>query len=208
MIRLTVSKYYTPAGRCIQKPYERGNTDEYRKDMLHRYESGEFSSADSIHFSDSEKFSTLRSGRTVYGGGGIMPDVFVPVDTTGYTDYYRDLVAKGVVNRFSISYVDQNRKQLKKSYPTEAQFLSDFNVTPDMLQEIVKLGETDSVKPNPEQLEISRTTIEAVVKGIIGRDLFETETYYKVVNPLLNPIYLRGLEIANDPETYRRLLQR
>jgi carboxyl-terminal processing protease len=208
MIRLTVSKYYTPAGRCIQKPYERGNTDEYRNDMLHRYESGEFSSADSIHFSDSEKFSTLRSGRTVYGGGGIMPDVFVPVDTTGYTDYYRDLVAKGVVNRFSISYVDQNRKQLKKSYPTEAQFLSDFNVTPDMLQEIVKLGETDSVKPNPEQLEISRTTIEAVVKGIIGRDLFETETYYKVVNPLLNPIYLRGLEIANDPETYRRLLQR
>jgi carboxyl-terminal processing protease len=208
MIRLTVSKYYTPAGRCIQKPYERGNTDEYRKDMLHRYESGEFSSADSIHFSDSEKFSTLRSGRTVYGGGGIMPDVFVPVDTTGYTDYYRDLVAKGVVNRFSISYVDQNRKQMKKSYPTEAQFLSDFNVTPDMLQEIVKLGETDSVKPNPEQLEISRTTIEAVVKGIIGRDLFETETYYKVVNPLLNPIYLRGLEIANDPETYRRLLQR
>ncbi len=206
MIRLTVSKYHTPSGRCIQKPYKRGNSDEYRKDILHRYEAGEFSSADSIHFSDSDKYSTLRTGRTVYGGGGVMPDVFVAVDTTGYSDYYRDLTAKGILNRFAISYVDTNRKQLTRQYPTEESFISGFSVTPDMIDEMVRLGETDSVKPVPEQLEISRKTIEAILKGIIGRDLFETQTYFKVVNPVLNPVYVRGLAIINDPEEYHRLL--
>lgn len=206
MIRLTVSKYHTPSGRCIQKPYKRGNSDEYRKDILHRYEAGEFSSAVSIHFSDSDKYSTLRTGRTVYGGGGVMPDVFVAVDTTGYSDYYRDLTAKGILNRFAISYVDANRKQLTRQYPTEESFISGFSVTPDMIDEMVRLGETDSVKPVPEQLEISRKTIEAILKGIIGRDLFETQTYFKVVNPVLNPVYVRGLAIINDPEEYHRLL--
>lgn len=206
MIRLTVSKYYTPSGRCIQKPYERGKSDEYRKDILHRYESGEFSSADSIHFTDSEKYSTIRTGRTVYGGGGIMPDVFVAVDTTGYSDYYRDLTAKGVINRFAISYVDNHRDELKKSYPTEEKFLRDFTITPDHINEMVKLGEEDSITPNPEQLEISRSTIETILKGIIGRDLFETQTYFKVVNPVLNPVYVKGLEIINAPDEYNRLL--
>lgn len=206
MIRLTVAKYHTPAGRCIQKPYERGKGDEYRKDILHRYEAGEFTSADSIHFSDSEKYATLRTGRTVYGGGGVMPDIFVPVDTTGYSDYYRDLTAKGILNRLAISYVDDNRKELKKLYPTEQSFLDGFKVTPEMIDDLVRLGETDSIKPVPEQLEVSRATIEAILKGIIGRDLFETQTYFKVVNPVLNPVYLRGLEIINDPEEYYRLL--
>lgn len=206
MIRLTVSKYYTPAGRCIQKPYERGKSDEYRKDILHRYEAGEFTSADSIHFSDAEKFPTLRAGRTVYGGGGIMPDVFVPVDTTGYSDYYRDLTAKGILNRFAISYVDAHRKELKKKYPTEESFLNEFAVTSEMMDEIVKLGQTDSIPLVPEQLERSRLTMETILKGIIGRDLFETQTYFKVVNPVLNNVYVRGLEIINDPEEYRRLL--
>ncbi len=206
MIRLTVSKYHTPSGRCIQKPYKRGNSDEYRKDILHRYEAGEFSSAVSILFSDSDKYSTLRTGRTVYGGGGVMPDVFVAVDTTGYSDYYRDLTAKGILNRFAISYVDANRKQLTRQYPTEESFISGFSVTPDMIDEMVRLGETDSVKPVPEQLEISRKTIEAILKGIIGRDLFETQTYFKVVNPVLNPVYVRGHAIINDPEEYHRLL--
>lgn len=206
MVRLTVSKYYTPAGRCIQKPYERGNADEYRKDMIHRYESGEFNSADSVHFSESEKFSTRRTGRTVYGGGGIMPDVFVPVDTTGYSDYYRDLTAKGVILRYASNYVDENRKQLKKSYPTEESFLKNFKITPAMISDIVAMGVTDSVAPNPEQLDVSRSTIEAIVKGIIGRDIFDQATYFKVVNPVLNPIYTRALSIINDPEEYDRLL--
>ena len=102
MIRLTTARYYTPAGRCIQKPYEKGKGEDYHLDMLNRYKSGELWSADSIHFDEKLKCTTLGAGRTVYGGGGIMPDVFVPVDTTFFTPYYRDLIAKGIVNTYGV----------------------------------------------------------------------------------------------------------
>lgn len=206
MIRLTVSKYHTPSGRCIQKPYESGDEEEYRKDMLHRYESGEFSSEDSIHFPDSLRYETLRNKRPVYGGGGIMPDLFVPIDTTDYSDYYRDLVAKGIPNRFSITYVDTNRKQLKAQYPDEKKFIDDFKVTDAMLADVVAMGIADSVKFDQAGFDRSRQTMATVIKGIIGRDLFDTSTYFKVINPTLNPIYREGLLLINDDERYNRLL--
>lgn len=206
MIRLTVSRYYTPSGRSIQKPYTAGDGDDYRKDILHRYEAGEFSSADSVHLPDSLRFETLRNKRPVYGGGGIMPDQFVPIDTTSFSPYYRDLVAKGIISRYSITYVDTHRKELKKEYPTEEQFLSRFEVTPDMMQEIVKMGENDSVKYNEEQFERSSMMMRTIIKGIIGRDLFTTSTYFKVVNPMLNPVYRESLQLINDDERYRKLL--
>lgn len=206
MIRLTVSKYYTPSGRCIQKPYTPGDEDEYRADILHRYQAGEFSSADSIHFPDSLRFETLRNRRPVYAAGGIMPDLFVPIDTTAYSDYYRDLVAKGIINRYCITYVDDNRKQLKKEYPTEESFLDNFKVHPDMMRSIVEMGVADSVKYNDEEFNRSRGMMETIVKGIIGRDLFETSTYFKVVNPVLSPTYRQALELINDRERYARLL--
>ena len=198
MIRLTVSKYYTPAGRSIQKPYAAGDEESYRKDIIHRYEAGEFSSEDSIHLPDSLRFETLHNHRPVYGGGGIMPDLFVPIDTTAYSEYYRDLVAKGILNRYCITYVDNNRKQLKADYPTEEAFISRFSVGDPMMQEIVKMGESDSIKFNQEQFDRSRAMMETIVKGIIGRDLFETSTYFKVVNPVLNPVFRQGLELIND----------
>ena len=207
MIRLTVSKYYTPSGRSIQKPYEAGDEEGYRKDMLHRYEAGEFSSEDSIHFPDSLRFETLHNRRPVYGGGGIMPDLFVPIDTTAYSDYYRDLVAKGIINRYSITYVDNNRTRLKADYPDEQAFISRFEVTDPMLQEIVKMGEADSVKFNEQQFERSKAMMATIVKGIIGRDLFETSTYFKVVNPVLNPVFREGLLLINDDERYNSLLR-
>lgn len=207
MIRLTVSKYYTPSGRSIQKPYEAGDEEGYRKDMLHRYEAGEFSSEDSIHFPDSLRFETLHNRRPVYGGGGIMPDLFVPIDTTAYSDYYRDLVAKGIINRYSITYVDNNRTRLKAEYPDEAAFISLFEITDPMLQEIVKMGEADSVKFNEQQFERSKAMMATIVKGIIGRDLFETSTYFKVVNPVLNPVFREGLLLINDDERYNSLLR-
>lgn len=206
MIRLTVSRYYTPSGRSIQKPYTAGDGDDYRKDILHRYEAGEFSSADSVHLPDSLRFETLRNKRPVYGGGGIMPDQFVPIDTTSFSPYYRDLVAKGIISRYSITYVDTHRKELKKEYPTEEQFLTRFEVTPDMMQEIVKMGENDSVKYNEEQFERSSMMMRTIIKGIIGRDLFTTSTYFKVVNPVLNPVYRESLKLINDDERYRKLL--
>lgn len=207
MIRLTVAKYYTPSGRCIQKPYEMGNEQEYRTDMLHRYESGEFSSADSIHFSDSEKFSTIRSKRTVYGGGGIMPDVFVPVDTMGLTKYLRNLNAKSLINKFALQYVDANRKELKKSYPKEDDFLKNFEVTDQMIDNLVELAAKEGVEKDEEQFAESKEVIRTIIKGLIGRDLFDMQTYYKIYNPALNPIYRRGLEIINDSKNYTKLLK-
>lgn len=207
MIRLTVSKYYTPAGRCIQKPYEAGDEEEYRKDMLHRYEAGEFSSEDSIQLPDSLRYSTIRNKRPVYGGGGIMPDLFVPIDTAGYSDYYRDLVAKGILNRFSITYVDNHRKHLGTLYPTEQKFIDGFKVTDAMMSEVVAMGVADSVKFDQAGFDRSRLTMETIIKGIIGRDLFETSTYFKVVNPVLNPIYREGMLLINNDERYNRLLR-
>lgn len=207
MIRLTVSKYYTPSGRCIQKHYDNGDDESYRKDMLHRYEAGEFSSEDSIHLPDSLRFETLRNHRPVYGGGGIMPDLFVAIDTADYSNYYRDLVAKGILNRYSITYVDNNRKKLKATYPTEEKFIDNFTVTDAMIQEIKALGDNDSVKFNDEEFQRSNKLIRTIVKAIVGRDLFETATYYKVVNPTLNPVYREALLLINDNERYNRLLR-
>ena len=207
MIRLTVSKYYTPSGRCIQKPYHAGDGEDYQKDMLRRYEAGEFSSEDSVHFADSLRFETLRNRRPVYGGGGIMPDHFVPIDTTAYSTYYRDLVAKGILNRYAITYVDNNRTELKRLYPTEQQFLDRFNVTDEMMNEMVTLGQSDSIPLNQEQYERSLPMMRTIVKAIIGRDLFDTATYFKVVNPVLNPVYREGLLLINDDDRYNRLLR-
>lgn len=207
MIRLTVSRYYTPSGRSIQKPYAPGDEESYRKDMLHRYEAGEFSSADSIHLPDSLRFETLHNRRPVYGGGGIMPDLFVPIDTTAFTPYYRNLVAKGILNRFCITYVDRNRSQLNREYPDVDAFIAKFSVDSAMIDDIVKLGVADSVKLDSVQLERSRPMIETIVKGIIARDLFDTSAYFRVVNPQLSPVYREALGLINDERRYNRLLR-
>ena len=207
MIRLTVSRYYTPSGRSIQKPYAPGDEEAYRKDMLNRYEAGEFSSADSIHLPDSLRYSTLRNRRPVYGGGGIMPDLFVPIDTTMYSTYYRDLVAKGVINRFAITYVDAHRKSLRAEYPDGEAFDRGFTFTPEMLDEVVALGRADSVMPDSAMLEKSRPLIATIVKGLIARDLFESTDYFRVVIPALSPSYRAALDLINDEERYNRLLR-
>lgn len=207
MIRLTVSRYYTPSGRSIQKPYAPGDEESYRKDMLHRYEAGEFSSADSIHLPDSLRFETLHNHRPVYGGGGIMPDLFVPIDTTAFSPYYRNLVAKGILNRFCITYVDRNRSQLNREYPDVDAFIAKFSVDTAMIDDIVKLGVADSVKLDSVQLERSRPMIETIVKGVIARDLFDTSAYFRVVNPQLSPVYREALGLINDERRYNRLLR-
>lgn len=207
MIRLTVSRYYTPSGRSIQKPYAPGDEESYRKDMLHRYEAGEFSSADSIHLPDSLRFETLHNHRPVYGGGGIMPDLFVPIDTTAFTPYYRNLVAKGILNRFCITYVDRNRSRLNREYPDVDAFIAKFSVDSAMMDDIVKLGVADSVKLDSAQLERSRPMIETIVKGVIARDLFDTSAYFRVVNPQLSPVYREALGLINDERRYNKLLR-
>lgn len=205
MIRLTTARYYTPAGRCIQKPYTAGDEDAYNSDMMRRYRSGEFSSADSVHFADSLRCTTLRLNRTVYGGGGIMPDAFVPIDTTYYSNYYRDLVARAVIPRFCINYIDNNRKRLKKEYPTEDSFVERFSVTDAMLDSLTAMATRDGLEKNEEQYEQSLPAIRTIVKALIGRDLFEQSTYYRVANSL-NPVYRRAVDLINADADWTTIL--
>lgn len=205
MVRLTTARYYTPSGRSIQKPYKSGDDDAYQLDMLHRYESGEFLSADSVHFADSLRFKTLKSGRTVYGGGGIMPDRFVPVDTSFYSNYYRDLVAKGVINRYSLNYLDAHRKALKSTYRNEDDFVKKFEVTPEMLNSLIELGKKEGVEYDEAQFETSKKYIATILKALIGRDLFELSTYYRIVNPL-SPTFNEAVKLISSPDEYESLL--
>lgn len=204
LIRLTIARYYTPSGRCIQKSYDKGN-DAYARDIIDRYNNGELTSADSIHFPDSLRYTTLRSKRVIYGGGGIMPDRFVPFDTTQYTKYYRSLVAKGVINTFSVNYVDKNRKQLKRQYKTEEDFCSRFSVSDDMVEELTQLGLREKVEINKEELKTSAPLIRRVLKSMIARDLWTMDAYFRVYNEE-NDIVQEALRIISDDALYDRVL--
>lgn len=206
MIRLTTARYYTPSGRSIQKEYHKGQSEEYMLDLYNRFKSGELWSADSIHLVDSLRYETLRNHRPVYGGGGIVPDVFVPVDTTFFSPYYRDLNAKGVINQFCLSYVDANRESLLKRYKNEEAYMKEFEVTPEIEQQLIAAGEKDKVPFNEEGWDRCRSYVLALIKGIICRDLFEDGSILRAVNPLI-PDYRQALDLINDPVRYSRLLK-
>ncbi len=205
MIRLTTARYFTPSGRSIQKPYEKGRSDAYGLDIANRYKHGEFYSADSIKLDENLRFHT-RGGRTVYGGGGIMPDRFIPVDTTAITKYFRELRAKNVINQYVVDFVEQNRSSLKQTYGDEEAFLARFAVTPEMERDFIALGERLGVEPDREEYDLSRDLIIGNIKGLIGRDLFTVATYYRVMNPM-SPTYRDALQLINNPEDYRKLLR-
>ena len=203
--RLTIARYYTPSGRNIQKPYVKGDREDYDKDIIDRYNHGELQSADSIHFADSLKHTTLRLHRTVYGGGGIMPDVFVPLDTTQYTDYHRRLVAKGIIPQFALRYVDKNRADLKAQYPDAQKFIKEFTVTDEMLNTLVDAGKAEKVDFDKSQFAKSKEMLRTFVKAAIANDLFSTGAYFQIVNEQ-NDIYKEALSIINDDARYRKII--
>lgn len=205
MIRLTTSRYYTPSGRLIQKPYKKGESEEYQLDLLNRYNNGELFSVDSIHFDEALKTYTLKNHRPVYGGGGIMPDRFVPVDTSNYSNYYRDLIAKNSINTLVLNALDANRKELLEKYPTEDDFYANYTVSQDLIDKLVEQGKKDGVEPNPEQLATSRKMLEAIIRGLLARDLYDNGTYVRSTNPL-NPVFNAALDLILDPEQYNSLL--
>lgn len=206
MIRLTVAHYYTPSGRDIQKPYVKGNQKSYQDDILERYNRGELMHADSTRYIDSLKVETLRLKRPIYGGGGITPDRFVPLDTTEYTKYYRNVVAKGLINRYVINYVDRNRKEIKKQYKTDTDFVNGFEVTPAMLAELNDLARTEGLEVNEEEAKTSAPLFAMIVKGLIGRDIYDNATYFKVYNRH-DPVFKEALRLINSDE-YDKLLSR
>ena len=183
MIRLTVAHYYTPAGRCIQKPYRKGEPEEYALDFEKRLKHGELTNRDSIHFNDSLRYYTLREHRTVYGGGGIMPDVFVPLDTLQYSNYHRKLAAKNIIINASLKYIDNERKSLKRKYDTFEQFEKSFEVSQQIIEGIVAEGEKQGVKPKDDD-ELKRTlkVLRIQLKGLVARDLWDMNEYFRIVN--------------------------
>ncbi len=205
MIRLSIARYYTPSGRSIQKPYVQGERDNYDMDMVDRYKHGEFSSADSVRFNDSLKYTTLHTHRTVYGGGGIMPDVFVPIDTTSYSNYYRDLVAKGVLNNFVIRYVDKHRAALKSRYATDDMFISNFEVSKEMMDSLVSEAAAEKIDYDEKQFQTSEDLLRTVMKALVVRDVFGRDAYFKVFNPRDN-VYQEALRIITDRQRYSSLL--
>lgn len=192
VIRLTTSRYYTPTGRCIQRPYEDG-VESYYKDLYDRQEKGELVNSDSIHFPDSLKYLTPGK-RVVYGGGGIMPDIFVPADTTHFSTYYSNLIRKSIFNKYTIDYATDNRKLLKDKYSDFNKFNKNFFVDQKMKDDFIALAEKEDVEMNEEQYKRSEEYIWLQVKALIARNVWEEETYYQVIaskdEPLIQAVEL------------------
>ena len=198
MLRLTIAHYYTPSGRCIQKPYEKGKKGDYAMDVVNRLKSGELMHEDSIHFVDSLKYYTLKEHRVVYGGGGIMPDYYVPLDTTKYTRFHREMSARSLIINASLRYVDQQRKALKKQYPTFARFQQEFEIPASVTDGILAEAEKQNIKPkDDEELKTTMPYLKLQLKALVARDLWDTSQYFAVMNES-NDVVKRALELMNQ----------
>ncbi|MBQ3325450.1 MAG: S41 family peptidase [Muribaculaceae bacterium] len=207
MMRLTVARYYTPSGRCIQKPYTKGDKKHYEEDLIDRSKEGEYFHLDSIHFNDSLSYKTLKNGRTIYGGGGIMPDVFVPLDTTENSKYYRDLLAKGIINQYAVDYVDKHRAQIKNDYKDVYDFDKRFSLTDADMKNFIAMGEKDSVKYNEKDYKTSERLFKTVLKGLVARDVFADPGAYTIIINHRNNDVQEALRVINDDKLYNSLLQ-
>ncbi len=200
MMRLTTARYYTPSGRCIQRPYKDG-VEKYNADLIDRYRHGEFTSSDSIHFSDSLKYETLVLKRTVYGGGGIMPDCFVPLDTTASTKYLTKIIAKGVVSNFVSKYSEANMEQWKKAYPTLEKFDTEFKLTESMFDELIQMAENEKIPFNKEEFAKSKPFLAIQIKALFARRMWNNEAFYQVINDENDPCQ-KALEILQTKGMY------
>jgi len=230
-LKLTTAHNYTPSGRCIQKPYTAGDTKNYRDDYKERLESGELFGRDTFHFNDSLLFHT-KNGRNVYGGGGVMPDVFVPVDTSEVSPLFNQLVRKGVENRFCLEYVDRNRSELNKLYPTADDFYNKFTIDTNIMAQyfadavkdsaiILKAGaapkgfwqyfgavQNDTLSNFEKDYAKSENLIKARLKANIGRNLFDAGMFYRVINGSINNVYAKALQVITTPEQFKTLLSK
>jgi carboxyl-terminal processing protease len=204
LVRLTTAHYYTPSGRNIQKPYENG-VEEYKRDYLDRLSSGQLFSADSIQLDDSLKFKTLVNGRDVYGGGGVMPDIFIPMDTSSHYRYYNRLRRTNVVYNYVLDYVDQHRTELKNQYPEFEAFKNNFEVAREMIDSIISGGEKEGIEKDEESLTFTLPTMKKEIKALIARDIFSLNDYFKILYQDDEAI-LKALEVIENKEYYNNIL--
>jgi len=204
MVRITTARYYTPSGRSIQKPYADGEED-YRDEVLKRYKHGEFVHADSIKFPDSLRYYT-KNKRIVYGGGGIMPDYFIPLDTSFYSRYYEDILRKGLLNEFTVQYIEVKRKDLLKTYPDINSFKKGFTGNQKLLNEFVAFAATKDVPRNDKDLSISGPQIEVVLNALIARNLFNMNAYFEVVGTTDGELQ-QAIEVIKNDALFNKLAQ-
>ena len=190
-VRLTTARYYTPSGRCIQRPYDEGKK-AYYEELADRVESGELFMADSVKFPDSLQYRT-QANRIVYGGGGIMPDIFIPLDTQGYTDYYGELVRKGMFSDFILTYLDRERKSFTETYPDFDQFEKEFDSSDKMFDRFIAYAEKNGVEKNEEQSLVSEELINLQLKALLAQNIWGSSAYYEVINTK-NESYLEAVE--------------
>lgn len=195
-IRLTIADYYTPSGRFIQKPYDKG-VEEYRNDIVNRFNSGELTDSLVEHFPDSLKFKT-NNGRTVYGGGGITPDVFVPLDTTFSTDFYSEALRKGYINQFALKYTNSNREALVSYYPNVKNFDLNFEANEEFLSEFLHFLHDKNMTFKKEEYQQSKNVLGVQLKALVARNLYDGEAYYYVMNKMLNDEYKKAIEILKN----------
>jgi len=204
MVRLTTAHYFTPSGRCIQKPYEKG-VDEYQRDYLNRIENGELFSKDSVTVNKAEKYLTKVSGRTVYGGGGIIPDLFIPLDTSKYYVYYNNLNRKNLVYSGVLDIMDANRDNFKQNYSDFKTFLARFEVSDEMVDKILAAGDKEGVKSDEKSVAFARPLMKKQMKALIARDLFSVSHYFEVMNADDEAVK-KAVEVITKKGTYEKIL--
>jgi carboxyl-terminal processing protease len=204
MIRLTIARYYTPSGRSIQRPYNEGY-DKYMENFYKRYTDGELMSADSIRLPDSLKYKTLVNKRIVYGGGGIMPDVFVSADTSYSSPYFNRLFAKNVLTTFTLDYYDKNRSMLNSKFKSFNNFKSEFEFSPDDIKSFIAKGEADGVKFDEDQFNKSKAEILLILKGYVASNMWQTNEFYQILNEN-DKVIDKALKVISDNKYYNSLI--
>jgi carboxyl-terminal processing protease len=204
MIRLTVARYYTPTGRSIQTPYNEGY-DKYMENFAKRFSDGELMNADSIHLPDSLKYFTNINRRKVYGGGGIMPDVFVGADTSYYSDYYRDLSQKKIYNSFCLEFSDKNRARISSTYKKFEDFKNKFEFSADDIKWFIKMGEDAGVKYNEKQYAISKDEILKVLKAQVAYYIWQSSESYQIINEG-DKVIEKALKVLSDNSSFNKIL--
>ena len=182
MIRLTVAKYYTPTGRCIQKPYVKGRKQDYNMDFINRLNRGELTNADSIHLPDSLRYTTLNRHRTVYGGGGIMPDYFIPLDTLLVPRMFRQITAKNILANTNLRFMDKHRHELEQQYTSFDEFRKNYQIPDDVIKGIFAEAEKQNIKAaNEQDRKDSEARIRMIMKALVARDLWDMSEYFAIV---------------------------
>jgi len=204
MIRLTTAHYYTPSGRGIQKPYDKG-VDEYRKDYLNRFESGELFTRDSIHVDKGQSFETLKNKRLVYGGGGVMPDVFVPMDTSSHYGFFNMLARQNILYSVSMDYMITNRDKISNRYKSFQEFREHFEVPDEVIDKMIAESDKEKIEKDSASVDFARPLILKQVKALLARDLYGPDFYYVILNQD-EAIIREALQVLKEPAEYKQLL--